>query len=204
MPSGGRCLENDRAGMVLAIGSEQSSGNPRHSDREWSPFTKVMPERTIVSGFEERLDARADGTGSGGTQLRTTGGTEHMLTTSPCIEMDRLGATVVVRPCGDLGEFTYIDLEQEIASALRRIDNHPGIRNVVVDLEDSDYFGSSAIGLFVRLWKCVRSRQGKMAMCHLSEHEAEVLHVSDLDSLWPICSDLEAALHAVGETARPR
>jgi hypothetical protein len=36
-----------------------------------------------------------------------------------------------------------------------------------------------------------------MAFCGVSDHEREILKVTNLDGLWPICSSREEALKAV-------
>jgi stage II sporulation protein AA (anti-sigma F factor antagonist) len=71
------------------------------------------------------------------------------------------------------------------------------IKNVVVDLCRTDYCGSTALGLIVRLWRRVRQNGGRMALCNLSEHEREIFAIAKLDSLWPICLSREDALQAI-------
>ena len=68
------------------------------------------------------------------------------------------------------------------------------IKNVVIDFHRSDYFGSTALGFFVRLWKRVTMRNGRMAFCNLSQHGAEILRITKLDAYWPICKTRAEAL----------
>jgi anti-anti-sigma factor len=72
-----------------------------------------------------------------------------------------------------------------------------GFRNILLDFEGTDYYGSTALGLFLKLWKRVRSLDGNMAFCNVSEHEREVLRLTRLDSLWPICGTREEALETL-------
>lgn len=120
--------------------------------------------------------------------------------TAATLDIECREATAIVTPAVNLGEFSYANLEQEIADGLRRFDEQPEVRNIVIDFADSDYFGSSALGLMVRLWKRVCSRGGMMAVCNLSEHEIEILHACRLDHFWSICSSREQALAEVGES----
>ena len=125
------------------------------------------------------------------------------MTTPPsAFKIDCLGTTALISPHEDIGEFAFIQMDADVAKALDCFDALPDIRNVVLDFEGTDYFGSSMLGLFVRLGKRVNTRGGKMALCNLSEHEAEILHTSHLDSLWPVCATREDALNAVGEKSR--
>jgi anti-anti-sigma factor len=68
---------------------------------------------------------------------------------------------------------------------------------VVLDFRKTDYYGSTALGFFVKLWKRVRDRDGRMAFCGVSDHEREILRVTHLDGMWPICSSREEAVQAV-------
>jgi anti-anti-sigma factor len=94
-------------------------------------------------------------------------------------------------------------------SALQQIDsgvdvvlnslNDSSVKNVVLDFRRTDYFGTTALGFFLKLWKRIRDRNGRMALCNASEHEKEVLNLTKFDSLWPICTSREAAVRLVKE-----
>jgi len=70
-------------------------------------------------------------------------------------------------------------------------------KHVIIDLFGTDYYGSTALGFFVKLWKRVRDHGGRMAFCNMSAHELEVLKVTKLDTLWPLCENFEAAIVAI-------
>jgi anti-anti-sigma factor len=106
------------------------------------------------------------------------------------------GRTVIVTPVADLRETDFQAIESGAEEVLALLSGVPA-RNVVVDLRGTDYYGSTALGFFVRLWKRVRSRNGRMAFCNVSEHEREILRVMRLDGLWPVCSSRDEALAAV-------
>ena len=67
-------------------------------------------------------------------------------------------------------------------------------KNVVLDFRRTDYYGSTALSFFVKIWKRVREVGGQMVFCNLSEHEREILAMTSLDALWPICHSRESAL----------
>jgi anti-anti-sigma factor len=71
--------------------------------------------------------------------------------------------------------------------------------NVVVDLSQTDYFGSSAIGLFNRLVSHVTDKSHRIAFCNLSEHETEVIDITHLNQIWEIKGSRNDALQFVSE-----
>ena len=58
-------------------------------------------------------------------------------------------------------------------------------RNVVIDLCRTEFFGSDAIHLFLKVYRGVRENWGRMAFCSASHNEREVLSLMALDRLWP-------------------
>jgi len=106
------------------------------------------------------------------------------------------GATLIVTPQTDLSELLYQKVQEEGAQILARLES-THVRNIVLDLGKVEYSSSTALGFFVRLWKRVRLRKGHMALCNVCAHEAEILHLTRLDGLWPICSSREEAIAVV-------
>ena len=113
-------------------------------------------------------------------------------------EVERQGRTLVLVLRTELRELEFERIERTtavLADLLRASD----AQNVVIDLRQTDYFGSTALSLFLTLWKLVRARGGRMAFCNASACEREVLQLTALDSLWPICPSREEALAQVNE-----
>lgn len=71
------------------------------------------------------------------------------------------------------------------------------VRNVVIDCSETNCFGCSALGLFVRLWKTAETHGGQFAMCCLSDLHQEMLTVMRLDNLWPVYATRHDALAAI-------
>lgn len=111
-------------------------------------------------------------------------------------EVERQGDVLIVTPTGDLRELDFAQIEAGAETILERIERET-VRNVVVDFQGTDYYGSTALGVFVKLWKRLCCHGGKMAFCNLSRHEHEILEITRLNSLWPICRSREEALTAV-------
>jgi anti-anti-sigma factor len=110
--------------------------------------------------------------------------------------IEQQDATLIVTPLADLRELDYQRIETGARDILAML-NGTGIRNVVLDFQKTDYCGSTALGFFVKLWKRVRLQNGRMVFCNVSDHEKEVLQITSLDHLWPICSSRSEALEAV-------
>lgn len=120
----------------------------------------------------------------------------EMNATMGLFEVGQEGDTLLVSPTANLGELDCGQIESEGRGVLDLMAN-PSVRNVVLDFRRTDYCGSTALGLFLRLWKRVRGRGGRMAFCNVSEHEREILAVTKLDGLWPVCRSREEALRVV-------
>jgi anti-anti-sigma factor len=115
-------------------------------------------------------------------------------------EVERHGDTVLLTPASDLRELDYTLIESGAREAFGLLESGP-IKNLILDFHRTDYYGSTALGFFVRLWKRVSARGGQMVFCNLSDHEAEILKTSRLDGLWPICSSREEAFELIRRRA---
>ena len=111
-------------------------------------------------------------------------------------EIEQKDDTIIVVPAVDLRELDYQRIEEGASRILDLLDG-TGIKNVVIDFHKTDYYGSTVLGFFVRIWKSVRRRKGRMAFCNVSDHEKEILQITNLDHSWPICSSRGEALEAV-------
>lgn len=119
-----------------------------------------------------------------------------MVTATGPFEVEREGQTLIVTPLADLRELDYQEIEAGARDILHLLEKGT-IKNVVLDFHRTDFFGSTALGFFVNLWKRVRNRDGVMAFCGVADHQREILKVSNLDGLCPLCSSRAEALLAV-------
>jgi anti-anti-sigma factor len=104
--------------------------------------------------------------------------------------------TIIVVPAVDLGELEYERIGAGARDVLELLDD-TAIRNVVLDFDKTDHCGSCALGFMLTIWKGVRMRKGRMALCNVSDHEQEILQITNLNNLWPICATRAEALEAV-------
>ncbi len=66
---------------------------------------------------------------------------------------------------------------------------------LVIEMTHVDFFGSSFIEAMFRAWKRLQGRTGaKFALCGLKPYCREVLEVTHLDKLWPLCATREEAI----------
>ena len=86
--------------------------------------------------------------------------------------------------------------ESEAAALLQRLEAETPSR-ILLDLGQTRDCDSSALGFCTQLWKQVRGRGGRIALCNLSDSERQMLQVTKLDRLWPIYASRREALAAL-------
>jgi len=111
-------------------------------------------------------------------------------------DVEQSGETFIITPLKNLSELDYQQIQLGGRELLEQLSVAP-VKNVIMDFHNTESFGSTALGFFVRLWKKVRQRDGSMAFCNLSENEKEILAITKLDGLWTISNDFEEARKAV-------
>lgn len=116
-------------------------------------------------------------------------------TASGIFEIEQEDDTIIVVPTMNLQELDYQRIEEGARKILDLL-NGTDTKAVVLDFHKTDYYGSTVLGFFLKLWKRVKSRNGRMAFCNVSDHEKEILRITGLDQLWPICSSRSKALEA--------
>ncbi len=119
-----------------------------------------------------------------------------MKTSAGLFEIERAEGTLILTPQTDLHELDYQQIEADAAEVLTLL-NQPPVQNVLIDFHRTDSYGTTALGFFVRVWKRVKSMNGNMAFCNISDHEMEILKVTKLDKVWPICTSREEALRVL-------
>lgn len=115
------------------------------------------------------------------------------MTTNSVFDFERSGNTLFLIPKTDLRELEFDALEAGAADVFKAL-SLEAINNVVIDFHKTDYYGSTALAFFVKFWKRIKSRGGKMIFCNVSAHEHEILVLTNLISLWPICKTRQDAV----------
>jgi anti-anti-sigma factor len=117
---------------------------------------------------------------------------------TPVFREETRGTTLIVTPQENLREFEFDRIEAGAEGVLKELDTG-NIKDIVLDFHKTDFYGSTALGFFVKLWKRVRGKGGTMVFCNVSPHEREVLKMTHLDKNWPVCDSLQEALDLVGK-----
>lgn len=66
---------------------------------------------------------------------------------------------------------------------------------MVLDMTATEFFGSSFIEVLFRVWKRLKAQpDARFAICGLQEYCREVLEITHLDKLWPLCATREEAV----------
>ena len=110
---------------------------------------------------------------------------------------ETLGSTLILNPMIHLGSLDEPEISLETHDLLEFL-NRSASANLVVDLANGDYLGTSMLGAIIKLWKRVSQRGGRLALCNVSESVVQVLRVTKLQTVWPIYPSREQALSAVG------
>jgi anti-anti-sigma factor len=125
-----------------------------------------------------------------------------MKPTNGFFEIEQVDETIILTPTADMGELDNERINSAMKHVLDLLTNS-SIKNLVLDFHRTEYYGSTALGFFVRLWKTISGRKGRMAFCNASEHEKEILKITKLDSLWDICATREESLRVVQSPTKP-
>jgi len=104
--------------------------------------------------------------------------------------------TLVVTPVGDSISFRDSDVETELETLIN-IAKSGKVNHLVVNLGQSDYFGTIVIGAFNKLGSVIKEQGGKATLCECSEDMESILKVMNLDRIWPNFVSLEIALDFV-------
>ena len=110
---------------------------------------------------------------------------------------ETFGSTLVLNPLIHLGSLNEPEIAVETQDVLDFL-TRSASANLVIDLANGDYLGTSMLGAFVKLWKRVSQRGGRLALCNVSDSVAQVLRMTKLQTVWPIYPSREQALIAIG------
>jgi two-component system response regulator len=88
------------------------------------------------------------------------------------------------------------EIRAELKVLLEKL-QQPDVNNVVVDFGHVRSFGSALLQAILKLWNQVNAEGGRFALCNVSHRGREILAVSRLDTLWPICASRTEALETV-------
>ena len=104
------------------------------------------------------------------------------------IDVHRRGDWIVIAPIGDLDMGSAPRLRQEVVTAVAAGDTH-----LVVDLGSVDFIDSVGLGVIVGARRRARSNGGEVMLAGLSEQARALFELVDLDRVFAVDLDLDAA-----------
>jgi anti-anti-sigma factor len=117
---------------------------------------------------------------------------------SKYVRIEQEGSALVVTPLFTYAAFAEPALAGEWSHVQQLVDA-PAVHDVVVDLGEIPYFGSTVLEWMVQLWRRAKAKGGKLVTCRASPIGREVLSTANFDQLWAACDTREEALASLAE-----
>jgi anti-sigma B factor antagonist len=103
----------------------------------------------------------------------------------------------VIAVAGEVDLFTAPELKAALAEAM-----DAGRIRLVVDLTDTTFLDSTALGVLIGTVKRLRMRDGRLTLVNTDPNIAKTFDITGLDQIFTICSTREAAVAAL-DSAEP-
>ena len=119
-------------------------------------------------------------------------------------QFEQVNHTLVVTPVVDLMQVRDSDIRDAYNETYRLL-CQPEVSNLLVDFEKLDYFGSTFIGMLIRLAKKARSDGGEALLCCLSSTMRDMmknlmlLENTKTDFFWTPYDTRQAAIAALDQ-----
>src|ERR1044072_6121424 len=95
---------------------------------------------------------------------------------------------------GEIDLFTAPELKQVLAESIEA-----GRNRIIVDLTETTFLDSTALGVLIGAVKRLRSRQGALAIVNVHDNNiAKTFEITGLDQIFTIMSTRDEAVEAVG------
>jgi len=114
--------------------------------------------------------------------------------TEDALDTDR--HVVAVR--GEIDLFTAPELKQKLTDAIES-----GKSRIVVDLTDTTFLDSTALGVLIGAVKRLRSREGALVIVNVDQNIAKTFEITGLDQIFTILSTRDDAIAAPDDAASP-
>jgi anti-sigma B factor antagonist len=104
----------------------------------------------------------------------------------------------VVTVRGEIDLFTAPELKAALSESIES-----GHSRIVVDLTDTTFLDSTALGVLIGAVKRLRSRDGRLTIVNVDENIAKTFEITGLDQIFPISSTREDAIKALDADEAP-
>ena len=98
----------------------------------------------------------------------------------------------VVAVTGEIDLFTAPELKAALGEAIEA-----GRRRIVVDLSDTTFLDSTALGVLIGTVKRLRSREGRLTLVNRDANIAKTFEITGLDQIFTICATRDEAVVAL-------
>ena len=98
----------------------------------------------------------------------------------------------VVAVRGEIDLFTAPELKKMLADAIEN-----GATQVVVDLSETTFLDSTALGVLIGAVKRLRSRDGRLTIVNVDDNIAKTFEITGLDQIFPISPTRAEAVKAL-------
>ena len=105
-------------------------------------------------------------------------------------------ATQVVAVRGEIDLFTAPELKSALAEAIEA-----GRSRIVVDLTETSFLDSTALGVLIGTVKRLRARDGRLTIVNVDPNIAKTFEITGLDQIFTIRGTREEAIEALDEAA---
>ena len=112
---------------------------------------------------------------------------------SKYVRAEQQGNVLVITPLFTYATFTEPHVASELNQVQEQVDS-PATEQVIVDLGEIPYFGSTVLEWMAQLWKRVKVKGGRLAVVRPSNIGREVLAAARLERLWGIFTTRDEAL----------
>lgn len=104
------------------------------------------------------------------------------------------GAVHVVGVSGEVDIFTAPELKSTIARAIE-----DGAHRLIVDLTQTRFLDSTALGVLIGAVKSLRPTEGRMAIVNVEPSTAKTFQITGLDRIFTIVATRDEAVEAVSD-----
>lgn len=105
------------------------------------------------------------------------------------IAESRRQGNLIVAPSGRIDSVTSPVFDRHLTAVIERGDTH-----IIIDLANLEYISSTGLSVFLSAAKKLRTRDGRIALTGLNSRIRLVFEMSGFLRLFPIFSDVDAAL----------
>lgn len=107
------------------------------------------------------------------------------------LNFDRIGTVCVVTlSCRELTS----TLAEELSTRLLAMLNDSQCNRFVIDFAQVQYMESACLGSLVQFLKWLARSDGRIAVAHVQENVRFLFRVTKLDKVFPLCTDVPAAI----------